>query len=584
MLALALAVLLAVPDLQTTFDTSPAKTGRYDEVVRLCSEYATTFPEKVRCIDFGQTPEGRPMLALAVSMDGALDPEVVRAKKRPVVMFQGGIHAGEIDGKDAGFLVVRELLDGSAEKKDKSLKDALSKVTLLFVPVFNVDGHERFGKWNRSNQTGPEEMGWRTTAQNLNLNRDYVKADAPEMQAMLKLLNAWDPAVMLDLHVTDGAQFRHEIAVLIDPTRNAPAALAKIGEALRKELGEKLAKQKHLPITEFYPAFAKNDEPSSGFGVGDPPPRFSQSYWAAHNRIGILVETHSWKSYATRVAATHDTLLDVIAAAARDGGAWLDAEKAADDAQTKLAGKQVALLYDNGKHTRTIDFLGYAYRVEKSEVSGANWIHYDTAKPEVWKVPLADELVPVITVTAPLGGYVIPAGYAREIAAKLAVHGIEFTTLKTARPALATETFRATKVEPAKATYEGRTRLTLEGAWAPETRDVPAGSLFVPIAQPRALLVLHLFEPTGPDSLVSWGFFDTAFEAKEYMESYVAEQVARDLMAKDSALKAEFEKKVAGDPEFAKDPEKRLDFFYRRTPSFDERLNLVPVYRVGRAP
>src|SRR4051812_25371852 len=244
MIVLALATLLAAPvDLQTTFDKSPTKTGRYDEVVRLCSDYATTFPKNVKCFDFGQTPEGRPMLALAVSADGMLDPESVKVNKRPVVMFQGGIHAGEIDGKDAGFAVIRELLDGSAAKKDKSLKDALGKVTLLFVPVFNIDGHERFGKWNRPNQVGPEEMGWRTTAQNLNLNRDYTKADAPEMQAMLKLLDAWDPAVYLDLHVTDGAQFQHEVSVLIDPTRNAPAPLVKIGEALRKEVGEKLTKE-----------------------------------------------------------------------------------------------------------------------------------------------------------------------------------------------------------------------------------------------------------------------------------------------------------------------------------------------------
>src|SRR6476619_6059885 len=126
MLALAFAVLVAAPvDLQTTFDKTPAKTGRYDEVVRLCSDYGTTFSKNVRCFDFGQTPEGRPMLALAVSADGMLDPESVKANKRPVVMFQGGIHAGEIDGNDAGFAVIRELIDVSAAKNDRSLKDAL---------------------------------------------------------------------------------------------------------------------------------------------------------------------------------------------------------------------------------------------------------------------------------------------------------------------------------------------------------------------------------------------------------------------------------------------------------------------------
>ena len=100
---------------------------------------------------------------------------------------------------------------------------------LLFVPVFNVDGHERFGHWNRPNQRGPDEMGWRTTAQNFNLNRDYVKADAPEMQAMLALVDAWDPLAYVDLHVTDGAKFQHDVSIQVEPVNAGDAALRKAG-------------------------------------------------------------------------------------------------------------------------------------------------------------------------------------------------------------------------------------------------------------------------------------------------------------------------------------------------------------------
>src|ERR1700728_2806213 len=162
------------------------RTGHYDEVQRLCEAFAQKWPDSVRCVDFGLTPEGRPMLALVASRSGALTAEAARERGLPVLLMQGGIHAGEIDGKDAGFLALRELLkDGNT----------LRNFVLVFVPVFNVDGHERFGRWNRPNQVGPEEMGWRVTAQNLNLNRDYMKAAAPEMEAMLRLLNAWDPVL-----------------------------------------------------------------------------------------------------------------------------------------------------------------------------------------------------------------------------------------------------------------------------------------------------------------------------------------------------------------------------------------------------
>lgn len=144
-----------------------------------------------------------------------------------MLLVQGSIHAGEIDGKDAGFQVLRELLENRVAPK------VLEQLTPAFVPVFNVDGHERFGRWNRPNQVGPEEMGWRTTAQNHNLNRDYAKADAPEMQAMLRLVNTWDLILSVNLHVTDGAKFEHDVAIQVEPLYSGDTALREAGLGLR---------------------------------------------------------------------------------------------------------------------------------------------------------------------------------------------------------------------------------------------------------------------------------------------------------------------------------------------------------------
>jgi len=124
--------------------------------------------------------------------------------------------------------------------------------------------------------------------------------------------------------------------------------------------------------------------------------------------------------------------------------------------------------------------------------------------------------------------------------------------------------------------------MAFEGRWQPENREIPAGSLFVPIAQPNARVLVALLEPQAPDSFAAWGFFNTAFEQQEYLEAYVAEEVARDILAKDPAAAAEFNKKVAEDPEFAASPQARFDFFYRRSSDWDERLNLYPVYRTAR--
>src|ERR1700721_2101957 len=191
------------------------KTGRTDEVTRLCAAFAAAWPRAVHSLEFGRSAEGRPMRALIACRT---DP-----RKVPVLMIQGGIHPGESDGKDAGFAALRELLG------DSSADALLGRIAVLFVPAFNTDGHERVGRWNRPNQRGPVETGWRTTAQNINLNRDYMKADTPEMRAMLRLIDAWDPLVCADLHVTDGADFEPDISLQVEPLNQGDATLRVSG-------------------------------------------------------------------------------------------------------------------------------------------------------------------------------------------------------------------------------------------------------------------------------------------------------------------------------------------------------------------
>jgi hypothetical protein len=578
LLAVSASAIAADPALTTLSERSGfLKTGRYDEVIALCDAFAKRYPAAVRCGTFGTTPEGRPMKLLVVSKTGAFTPEAAKAKHLPVLLVQGGIHAGEIDGKDAGFLALRQALDGEAASGD------LDKLVLLFVPVFNVDGHERFGAWNRPNQRGPEEMGWRTTAQNYNLNRDYVKADAPEMQAMLALVNAWDPLAYIDLHVTDGAKFQHDVSIQVEPLHAGDPELRKAGVALRDGLIERLDAQGSMALP-FYPSFVENDDPASGFVDGVATPRFSTGYFQLRNRFGMLIETHSWKDYRTRVRITRNAIVALLDLVATHGAQWLHTAHEADVRAEKLAGTQVPLDWKAGDRVHTIDFQGYAYTRTPSEISGALMTHYDESKPETWHLPMRDDVQPDHVATAPGAGYLVPAAHAAWVGAKLRQHGIRFDTLAKPMTAARVEAFRADSAEFAGTSFEGHQRLAVTGTWKPEAHDVGIGALFVPIAQPESRLVMALLEPQAPDSLLGWGEFNNAFEQKEYMEAYVAEEVARDMLAKDAALKAEFEQRVKADPGFAKDPQARLDFFHRRHASYDQRLRLYPVLRTASAP
>jgi murein tripeptide amidase MpaA len=564
--------------LATTAELSGfTRTGRYAEVERLCKAYAVHWPAQVRCFEFGTSPQGRAMWALAASSDGTFDPNLTRSRGRPVVLLQGGIHAGEIDGKDAGFSLLRRLLS------DHVAAASLGKVTVLFVPIYNVDGHERFGAWNRPNQRGPEAMGWRTTAQNYNLNRDYMKADAPETIAMQGLLNAWDPMVYADLHVTDGADFQHDISITAQPTENADGEIARGAAALRDEIVGRLHAAGSLPLT-FYPAFVRDDDPSSGVAVAMPPSNRSHAYRALANRMALLVETHSWKDYATRVRLTAATISALVDIAARDGAAWLAAAAAADRRAGHLGGTQLALAFENTPHITPIDFLGYAYERRPSAISGALVTHYDPAKKTVWHMPLRDELRPTLFARIPQAGYIVPAAVAAWLAPKLRAHGLVFEVIENSRTSTAVEAWRAHKTSFAAQSFEGHVLLKLDGEWHPETQDIEARSLFVPAAQPKVRLAVALLDPTGPDSYAAWGFFNTAFERKEYMEAYVAEKVAEDMLQKDPALRREFEKQLDSDAEFARDPAARLDFFYSRHASWDKNYNLYPVLRVEHWP
>ena len=587
LLPLLLAAALAAPLSSTAATDDPritvsersgfVETGRYDEVVRLCATFARLHPDAVRCTQFGTTPEGRPMQALIVSRSGTLDPEQARAQGIPVVLIQGGIHAGEIDGKDAGFLALRQVIDGDAAP------GALDALVWVFVPVFSADGHERFAAWNRPNQRGPREMGWRTTAQNYNLNRDYAKAEAPEMQAMLALVEAWDPIAYVDLHATNGAQFEHDIAVQVEPVHSGDAQMRDVGRTFRDAVIDDLARQGALPLP-YYPSFVASDDPTSGFEDGVSPPRFSTGYFPLRNRVAMLIETHSWKPYPVRVALTRNTVVSVLEQIARHGRAWMRVAADADARAAALGGTPLPLDWQATTRARMVDFRGYAYTRTLSEVSGALMTRYDETTPQIWRVPLRDEIVPSLTVTLPRAGYIVPAAHAASVAQALDRHGIAYSTLTRAHPQLAVETFRAERTAFGTAPVEGHQRLTLEGRWRTEPQDIGAGALYVPIAQPKARLVAALLEPQAPDSMAAWGRFNTHFERKEYMEDYVAEAVAREMLAADPALAEDFRTRLRDDPAFAADPSARLTYFYRRHSAWDARYNLYPVVRTDVAP
>lgn len=565
-------ILAADPDWTTPAEASDyARTPRYAETMAWFERLDAASPALTMSA-FGRSPQGRALNAVVLSSDGIATPEAARASGKPVILVQAGIHAGEIEGKDALMALSRELLFGT----DRAL---LEPVILVLVPIFNVDGHERFGPYNRINQNGPAEMGWRATAQNLNLNRDYIKADAPEMQAWLRLWQAWQPDLLIDLHNTDGADYQYAMTWAFETGPDIHGALAAWQRRTFDEVVKLALAQAGWPVA-FYVNMQNWDDLRAGLVEGVSAPRFSTGYAAASGRAGLLLESHMVKDHKTRALATLATLREVLRAIAADPAA-LKAAVAAADGERFGSDTPVPLAFDLAESTQPMDFKGYAESRTPSEISGGTWVQYDQTRPETFSLPVQREIRITESAAAP-AAYLVPAQWTQVIE-RLQLHGVRMQRLPAAAR-VAAQRHRFSKVEWAPRPFEGRHLVTtLESTLEPVEIEIPAGSWLIDMDQPRARLIALLLEPASGDSLIRWGFFDTIFEEKEYAEARVLERIAREMLAADAGLKSEFEARIASDAAFAADPQARLRFFYERSPYFDRAWMRYPVLRLDAA-
>lgn len=564
--------------------TTPAETAKfkttpdYMATRAYLERLAAAAPQTLKLTRFGVSPEGRDLMLVIASAGGESTPEAARKSGKQVLMVQAGIHAGEIEGKDAGLMLLRDLAVTG------KLPHLLDHTILLYLPIFNVDGHENSSPYNRINQLGPESMGFRATAQNLNLNRDYLKADAPEMRAWLAQFSAWLPDLFVDIHTTDGADYQYDLTWYTEDWGPLdPAVKAWQDSALKGDVFPQVEKRGHLLAP--YLDLKDHRDITKGidnFGSG---PRFSTGYVALQNRAALLVETHMLKPYATRVQATYDLIAQILIHLNEHPHSLREAVENADRnaiARAARADAMLPLLLAQAEKPVTFTLKGVDFTQTHSDISGDVWTQYDPAKPKDYEIPFWRDLGVSESVTLP-AAYAVPAGWPQVIE-KLREHGLRFaTTMRATR--LNAQQYRLDEPKWAQAPFEGRLMLenfSIRGEAG--TIDLPPGSAIVPLDQRAANVAVHLLEPRAPDSLLRWGFLNAIFEQKESADARVLEHLARDMLAKDPALKTEFESRLAQDAAFAASAPARLEFFYRRSPWFTtQRVGLYPIARLDSA-
>jgi len=555
------------------FRTTPSYARTHDYLERL----AAAAPKTIHLARFGVSPDGRDLMLVVAAKDGEFTPEAARASGKTIVMVQSGIHAGEIEGKDAALMLLRDV--SVAARQPRLLDHAI----LVWLPIFNVDGHENSGPYNRINQLGPDEMGFRATAQNLNLNRDYMKADAPEMRDWLAMYDAWLPDLFLDIHTTDGADYQYDLTWYTEQWGPLhPAVQQWQHDAFEQAILPAFDRKGHRSSP--YLDLVDHRDVTKGIGNFGSGPRYSTGYVALRNRAALLVETHMLKSYETRVRATYDFVVATLEHVNRDGAALRKAIARADAdtvARAKRADATLAIAYETSKQSVPFTLAGYAFRQEASAISGDTWVRYDPKTPKTYVIPFYRDLVATQTVSLP-AAYLVPAGWT-VVLDKLREHHLR--TERVATPLrLAVERYRLGSPRWADAPFEGR-HLLKDFTLASERAeaDFAAGAVLVPLDQPAANVAVNLLEPRASDSLLAWGLLDTVFEQKEYADARVSERLAREMLAKDPALQKAFDERLA-DPAFAKSPEARLAFFYERSPWYaTQHVGLYPIVRLDAA-
>ncbi|MBK9438407.1 MAG: peptidase M14 [Chloracidobacterium sp.] len=562
------------PAWQTTAEkTNYAKTSTYDEAVAYSKKLAAASGGLIVYKSYGKSGEGRDMPLLIAASGKAFTPEIASKQGKAVVLIQAGIHAGEIDGKDAGLALLRDIAI------TKTRLDLLKDVVILFEVIYNVDGHENSNPFMRMNQNGPDEMGFRANASNLNLNRDYMKADAPETRAWLGLWNRWRPDAFVDCHVTDGADFQYNLTYEYAHFQEVnPAVKNWMDEHFDGVVVPNVASEGNR-LTH-YIEFAGR-EVTSGIATFIATPRFATGYTPLRNRAGLLIETHVYKPYKSRVRGTYDTLRYFIEEIGKSKASLFAVNKTADDESSALGrtydrnAKFPIVLGVTDKATE-IAFKGLDYRIDDSPISGAKRLVYGTI-PTDYTIKKFDD-GKVVTAVAPPLAYIVPPQY-KDVIDVLKLHGIKFTILKKAQT-MDVESYKLTEPKWSTNSFENRITLSCKPLPIAETRTYAAGSVVVRLDQDTANVAIHLLEPAGPDSFVYWGFFNSIFEQKEYGESYQIEKVAVEMLAKDPKLKAEFETKLK-DEGFAKNPRARLNFFYERSPYYlNQKIGVYPVGRI----
>jgi hypothetical protein len=447
----------------------------------------------------GRTTEGRGIPFVIASRPRVSTPDQARRLGRPIVYVQGNIHAGEVEGKEALLALVRDLTSSSAP-------NVLDSLVLIAVPIYNADGNEKFApqEVNRGSQNGPEMVGQRANGQGLDLNRDYVKAEAPETRASLGMFNKWDPDVFVDLHTTDGSY--HGYALTYSPPLAPAAPLGTFARDSMMPLLRQRMQSRHNFATFDYGDFISDDTLSKGWVTFDARPRFGTNYYGLRGRIAILSEAYSHDPFERRVASTYAFVKEILSLVAERSAVIRTLERRPRLNRIPVRSELIAAPESAAVVAEVVERTGDSALTQAGVPKGRR----RTGRFITVRMPVFERFNPLLTIVPPQQ-YTIPAADSQVVKA-LQEHGV-VVTQRTKPERRNVEVFVIDSVIPSQRLFQGHLEMRLAGHWHGELRVIASGTFVVRTDQVLGPLAAYLLEPQSDDGLVTWNFFDSELKA-----------------------------------------------------------------------
>ncbi len=517
--------------------------------------------------EMGMSDAGYPLHLVLVSNDGKFDAAQWHKQNKAVILINNGIHPGEPDGIDASMMLVRDIVTSKIKLPEN--------VALAVIPVYNIGGCLNRNSYSRANQNGPSEYGFRGNAQNLDLNRDFTKNDSKEARSFAQIFHLLDPDILIDNHVSDGADYQHTMTLLTTQYDKLGAGLGGwLKENFEPQLYKGMTDKKWdmVPYVNF-----ETETPDKGMEMFYDPPRYSSGYAALFQTIGFVPETHMLKPFKERVLSTYALSLTVIEKASINATELIAQRKKARAEVLKEKSFPFKWTVDTTKYN-FINFKGYEQAIKPSDATGLNRMYYDRSKPFTKQVKFFNVFNASNFIETP-AAYIIPQGW-YSVIDLLKLNNVQMQQFKN-DTLIDVEAYHIDDYKTLPRPYEKHHKNSGVKVISNNQKiRFLKGDYIIWLNQTANRYLVEMLEPTGDDSFFAWNFFDGVLQQKEGYSDYRWDDLAAEVLKNNPGLKAKLEEKKKGDDKFAANGPAQLDFIYKNSPYYEPGHNRYPVYRL----